>query len=74
MNHSDTRQSMETQLPKQSAFISRSDLSRRWVCSSATIKRWERAGMLQAVKIGPRNVLYKTSDVEVIERQGEVRE
>ena len=30
--------------------------------------------MLQAVKIGPRNVLYKTSDVEVIERQGEVRE
>ncbi len=52
-------------------FINRRGLAARWLCSTMTLKRMEKAGLLPALKIG-KQVLYRMSDVERIEKQAEV--
>ncbi len=47
-------------------FITRRDLADRWLVSTETIKRKERAGLLRAFKIG-RGVRYRMADVLAFE-------
>jgi DNA-binding transcriptional regulator PaaX len=52
-------------------FTNRTGLSKRWMKSTMTLKRMEKAGLLPFLKIG-KQVLYRMSDVERIEQQAEV--
>ena len=61
-------------------FISRPALAARWCCTSETLKRKERVGLLKPVVIGPRLLRYKMSEIVALEnsatldrRQEEVR-
>jgi hypothetical protein len=47
-------------------FITRRDLADRWLVSTETLKRKERAGLLRAFKIG-RGVRYRMADVLAFE-------
>jgi hypothetical protein len=53
-------------------FFTRRQLAMRWVCSIATLKRREKAGILPVLKLG-RDVKYRPEDIERIEQQAEVR-
>jgi hypothetical protein len=55
----------------ESKHLNRRSLAERWLCSTETIKRRERAGILPCLKIG-RGILYRLSDIEKIEAQAEV--
>jgi hypothetical protein len=48
--------------------ISRAQLAIRWNCSTETIKRRERAGVLPAIKFSPRCTRYRLADVKRIEQ------
>ena len=56
----------------ETPFTNRTGLSKRWMKSTMTLKRMEKAGLLPFLKIG-KQVLYRMSDVERIEQAGEVR-
>ncbi len=58
--------------PPTGPFINRYWLAERWLKSTMTLKRMEKAGLLPFLKIG-KEVLYRMSDVEHIEQQSEVR-
>jgi hypothetical protein len=52
-------------------FTNRQQLAQRWLCSTMKLKRMEKAGLLPSLKIG-KQVLYRMSDVERIEKHAEV--
>jgi hypothetical protein len=52
-------------------LISRRQAAERWSCSTETLKRREKAGMLKVLKIGP-HVRYRVSDIEAIEAAAEI--
>jgi hypothetical protein len=54
-----------------SHLLTRFDLCKRWRTSRETLKRRERLGILPCLKLG-RQVRYKLSDVEQIEREAQV--
>jgi len=51
--------------------LSRQNLAVRWQCSTETIKRREKAGILPSLRLGGL-VRYKLADIERIEQQAEV--
>ncbi len=55
----------------ETPFTNRARLAKRWMKSTMTLKRMEKAGLLPFLKIG-KQVLYRMSDVERIEQQAEV--
>ena len=55
----------------QSALLSRKQLAARWSTSVETIKRRERAGVLNPIILG-RLVRYELSDIEKIEQDARV--
>lgn len=63
---------MKAVLKTETPFTNRRGLSMRWMKSTMTLKRMEKAGILPFLKIG-KEVLYRMSDVERIEEQSEVR-
>jgi hypothetical protein len=62
---------MKPVLKTETPFTNRKGLSKRWLKSTMTLKRMEKAGLLPFLKIG-KEVLYRMSDVERIEQQAEV--
>ncbi len=52
-------------------FTNRHFLAKRWLCSTMTLKRMEKASKLPFLKMG-KQVLYRMSDVERIEERAEV--
>ena len=53
-------------------MLTRKELAERWRCSVETIKRRERAGILHPVILGARMPRYRRTDIEAIEKEGEV--
>ena len=51
-------------------LLSRHALSDRWDCSIETIKRYDRRGITKPVRIAPRMVRYRLSDIQKIEEGG----
>jgi hypothetical protein len=58
--------------PLSAQFLKRKTLRQRWDCSLQTLVRREKAGLLPFLKIGS-SVLYRLSDVELIEAAAEVK-
>jgi hypothetical protein len=58
-------------LDKQEKFLKRRELAARWRCSGETIKRRQRAGLLHPVRLSQRLLLYKLSEVEKLEAEGQ---
>jgi len=54
-------------LDKQERFLKRRELTARWRCSGETIKRRQRSGLLNPVRLSQRFLLYKLSEVEALE-------
>jgi len=52
-------------------LLSRAQVAKRWGCSTETVKRRERAGILKSVRFNSRYVRYHLEDVESIEQQAE---
>jgi DNA-binding transcriptional ArsR family regulator len=52
-------------------MLTRRELSGRWRVSTETLKRKEKAGLLQALRIG-RGIRYRLSDVLAFEAAAEV--
>ena len=50
-------------------LISRHTLRDRWDCSGETLKRYEKRGILRPVRIAPRMVRYRLSDILKIEAE-----
>jgi predicted site-specific integrase-resolvase len=48
-------------------FIDRIELAERWMVSTESIKRYEKQGILQPIKIAPRVIRYRMDDIEAIE-------
>ena len=48
-------------------LITRRQLTARWQCSPATVKRRERAGALPVVTLGGNRARYLVADVEAYE-------
>ncbi len=48
-------------------LLSRGELSRRWSCSTETLKRREREGVLKALRFNQRLLRYRLSDIVAIE-------
>jgi hypothetical protein len=61
---------------EQGKFLKRTELAARWRCSVETIKRRQRSGLLNPVRLSQRSLLYLMSEIEQIEReaQSEVKE
>ena len=57
--------------PKQTAYLTREELSARWQVSCMTLHRWRNGGRLPFHKLG-RGVRFKLEDVERIERESRV--
>jgi hypothetical protein len=53
--------------PKDDRTLSRKELSERWNLSIKTLKRREQTGQLNPMKLGPRTVRYRLSDILGIE-------
>jgi hypothetical protein len=51
--------------------LSRQQIAKRWQCSTETIKRREKAGILPSHRLGGL-VRYRLSDVERIEQEARV--
>jgi hypothetical protein len=51
-------------------FLTRRELARRWKCSSETVKRRQKSGMLHPVRLGARKLLYRLAEIEAIETRG----
>lgn len=62
---------MKTEQPER-YLLSRRQLASRWVMSIPSLKRREKAGLLQPLIIG-KSVRYRIPDIERIEAQAEVR-
>ena len=65
----DSRSKRERKAP-DGPFTNRHFLAKRWLCSTMTLKRMEKASKLPFLKMG-KQVLYRMSDVEHIEQQAE---
>ena len=59
---------MKPVLKTETPFTNRRLLAKRWLCSTMTLKRMEKASKLPFLKMG-KQVLYRMSDVEHIEQQ-----
>jgi len=51
-------------------MISREQLAARWVISVQSIKRWEADGVLTPVRLGPRLIRYRFTQIRQIEEDG----
>jgi hypothetical protein len=56
---------------EQKIHFSRQQIAERWQCSTETIKRREKAGILPSHRLGGL-VRYRLSDVERIEQEARV--
>jgi hypothetical protein len=56
--------------PSGATFLTRRELAARWRCSGETIKRRQRRGLLQAIYLSERKILYRLSEVEALEANG----
>jgi hypothetical protein len=63
---------LQMPLPSNGAILDRKALAERWRCSTETLKRREKEGVLKALKLG-RLVRYRLADVEAVEAQAEVK-
>jgi len=63
---------VQKQINDITRLLTRRRLSDRWEYSIETLKRWEKNGKLNPLKLG-RNVRYRLADIEALERQAEVR-
>jgi predicted site-specific integrase-resolvase len=52
-------------------FLTRHELAQRWRCSRETVKRRQRSGDLHPVRLSKRHLLYKVSEIEKLEREGQ---
>ena len=53
--------------------LSRKELSVRWNLSIKTLVRWEKAGRLRPVSLGPRTVRYNLSEIVAYEQDATAR-
>lgn len=51
-------------------FLTRRELATRWRCSGETIKRRQRSGVIHPVYLSCRKILYRLTEVEAIEANG----
>jgi hypothetical protein len=56
---------------EQEKFLKRRELAARWRCSGETIKRRQRSGLLHPIRLSQRLLLYKLSEVEALEAEGQ---
>jgi hypothetical protein len=56
---------------EQEKFLRRRELAARWRCSGETIKRKQRSGLLHPIRLSQRLLLYKLSEVEALETEGQ---
>lgn len=52
---------------KTSLFITRQQLADRWGLSKESVKRMERKGLVNAIKLAPRVVRYNLGAIEAYE-------
>jgi hypothetical protein len=52
---------------EQEKFLKRRELAERWRCSRETIKRKQRSGLLNPIRLSQRLLLYKVSEIEALE-------
>ena len=52
---------------RQEQFLKRRELAARWHCSTETIKRKQRSGLLHPIRLSQRLLLYKLSEIEAVE-------
>jgi hypothetical protein len=55
--------------PKTSPFITRNQLAERWACSTESLKRYERRGIIHPVKIAERMLRYRLAEIEALENE-----
>jgi hypothetical protein len=48
-------------------FLTRRELAKRWRCSGESVKRRQRAGLLHAVYLSERKLLYRLAEIEALE-------
>ena len=58
-------------VPAGETLLSRKQVASRWGCSTETVKRRERAGILRSIRFNGRNVRYGLADIESVEQQAE---
>jgi hypothetical protein len=51
-------------------FLKRSELAARWRCSVETIKRRQRSGALNPIRLSQRLLLYSLKEIEALEKAG----
>ncbi len=56
---------------EQGKFLKRGELAARWRCSNETIKRRQRSGLLNPIRLSQRLLLYRLSEIEKLERDGQ---
>jgi hypothetical protein len=54
-------------VPAGETLLSRKQVASRWGCSTETVKRRERAGILRSIRFNGRNVRYRLADIERVE-------
>lgn len=50
-------------------FITRPQLAARWNCSTESLKRYERRGIIHPVKIAARMLRYRMDEIENLEME-----
>ena len=64
------RETVEAEGPMQTEqFISRKQLAGRWSCSTETIKRRTRDGLLHPIRFNARMIRYPLSQIILIEQE-----
>ena len=61
---------MQVKSSEDEKLISRHTLCDRWDCSGETLKRYEKRGILRPVRIAPRMLRYRLTDILKIEEEG----
>jgi hypothetical protein len=51
-------------------FVTRREAATRWRCSTETVKRKDRAGLLHPVRLSRRLLLYELKEIEALEKDG----
>jgi excisionase family DNA binding protein len=59
--------------PEAATNLTSKQLASRWMVTEMTLRRWRSSGLLPAVRIGPRRLLFRMADVLAHEEKNRIQ-
>lgn len=67
-----SKKTRKAERPLNPTLLTPDELAVRWNVSTMTLRRWRAAGLLPAIRVGPRRLVFALSDVTAHEQAGRI--